>query len=679
MSAFVNLLALAVPIFTMQVYNRVVAHNGISTLKGLVVGMIIIVLFDYILRQARSRIMQTIALRIDVQVGRKLFNKFMSLPLQKLESEPSAHWLALFRDADAVRNTLSGASAILIADLPFAILFLVIIFAIATPIAWVLLIVMPVFMFVAWRSSAVMSVANQAERQTAQTRDSLVAEMINARTTIKALSLDKVMRPMWEDMQSDNIETSVIRGSKTDSFSNMGASLSMITSIALTTVGALFIINQELTIGALIATNMLSGRLLGPLNQLVGQWRTYSSFRQSVDRLGDLFNSVSERQESEVKMDKPRGEITMENITFAYAEGLPKVVDNIEITFKSTGIHAVVGRNGSGKSTMLKLIQGLYKPMSGRVLIDGADISQFSRSEMSAWMGYVPQDCILFTGNVRDNIAQRMPEATDDEILKASQAAGVHSFIIDMPEGYSTEIGEAGQRLSGGQRQRIAIARALVGDPPVVLLDEPSSSLDRQAEFELRNTLTSIAKERTVIIVTHSPILLATCDDLVALDKGRIALAGPSKDILPKLFGTAAKPGQKKGAPAPQQAGQQAPAQGPQRPQPHQPQGQPKPASELPNIAAPIKARPPAPPAATVSAPAKAQSAPAQTQNAPAQSQAAPAQTQAAPAKPIPAAAPAQAAPATPPPAQPVPAQPDKADVALDIPPPPEKNQGDKT
>jgi ATP-binding cassette subfamily C protein LapB len=652
MSAFINLLALAVPIFTMQVYNRVVAHNGISTLKGLVVGMVIIVVFDYILRQARSRIMQTIALRIDVQVGRKLFNKFMSLPLQALEKESSAHWLSLFRDADAVRNTLSGASAILIADLPFAILFLVIIFVIATPIAWVLLIVMPVFMFVAWRSSNVMSAANQAERETAQTRDSLVAEMINARTTIKALSLDKVMRPMWEDMQSDNIETSVIRGSKTDSFSNMGASLTMVTSIALTTVGALFIIQQELTIGALIATNMLSGRLLGPLNQLVAQWRTYSSFRQSVDRLGELFNSVSERQESEVKMDKPNGEITMENITFAYSEELPKVINDIEITFKSTGIHAVVGRNGSGKSTMLKLIQGLYKPMNGRVLLDGADISQFSRSEMASWMGYVPQECILFTGNVRDNIAQRMPDATDEQILKASQSAGVHQFIVDMPDGYSTEIGEAGQRLSGGQRQRIAIARALVGDPPVVLLDEPSSSLDRQAEFELRNTLSSIAKERTVIIVTHSPILLATCNDLVALDKGRIALAGPAKDILPKLFGTK-KPDQKKSSPTGKDDKQ--PAAKTAKTQ--QAQSQPKPAPAGPSIAAPIKARsaPPQP------APAK------------------PVPVAAAPAKPATVApAPAKPAPVAAAPAKPAPAKVESDALEIDIPAPPENGPADK-
>ncbi len=550
-SAFVNVLALAVPIFTLQVYDRVVGQGGISTLYGLIVGMVIIVLFDYVLRQARSRIMQTVALRIDVHVGRKLFDKFLALPLQYLESKPSAHWLALFRDSDTVRNTLSGGSAILIADLPFAALFLVLIFVIAKPIAWVLLIILPVFLLVAWRSSNVMSSANRTERAASHTRDSLISEMINARTTIKALSLDGVMRPLWEDTQADNIETSIQRGQKTDSFSNFTASLTMSTSIALTTVGAIAIIGQEMTIGSLIAANMMSGRLLGPLNQLVSQWRSFASFRQSVTRLGELFDQQGERQETEIELDRPKGEIMLENVSFAYAEGLPKVVDNVQYKFASGGVHAMVGRNGSGKSTLLNIIQGLYKPQSGRVLLDGADISQFSRPQLASWMGFVPQQCILFTGNIRDNIVQRRPDATDEEILKAAKEAGVHQFIIDMPDGYDTEIGEAGSRLSGGQRQRIAIARALLGDPPIILLDEPSSSLDRQAEHELRATLTEIGKDRSVIIVTHSPILLAASNDMAALDKGRIALAGPSKDILPRLFGTGPRPAS---AAAPQQA-----------------------------------------------------------------------------------------------------------------------------
>jgi len=587
MSAFVNMLALAVPVFTLQVYDRVIGHAGISTLVGFVFGMICVVIFDYVLRQTRSRIMQTVALRIDVLVGRKLFDQLMALPLSVLEGKPAAYWQSLFRDVDTVRNTLSGASALLICDLPFAIMFLTLIWVIAAPIAWVLMIILPLFMFIAWRSASAMSEANQQQHQSTQTRDGLVAEMINGRTTVKALALDNAMRPMWEERHAENIENSVLRGAKSDFYSNFGGSLTMMTTIFMTTAGSIAIIEGALTMGSLIATNMLSGRLIGPLNQLVGQWRSYNSFKQSVERLGEVFEIEGEREHSEVKLNRPNGEIIVENASYSYDENLAPVVDQVTIKISACGVHALVGRNGSGKTTLLKMIQGLYPPTSGRILLDGADIAQFSRTELASWLGYVPQECVLFAGTVRDNIVHRHPDASDEAIIAASTAAGVHQFIIDLPDGYASEIGEAGRRLSGGQRQRIAIARALLGDPPVVLLDEPSSSLDRQAEQALRKTLVEIGQERTVVIITHSPILLAACDDLVALDKGKVALAGPSKEILPKLFGQ--QPRKDNDTPPPQAA--------PPAPQPAQSRSAPpQPApSKRPTM-------PAIPPAATPSA-----------------------------------------------------------------------------
>ena len=604
MSLFVNLLALAVPVFTLQVYDRVVGSGGIATLVGLVVGMFFVLIFDYILRMARSRIMQTVALRVDVLVGKQLFDKLMGVPLRLLESKPANHWQSLFRDVDIVRNTLSGASALLVVDLPFAVLFLGLIIIIATPIAGVLVFVLPLFMIVAWKSGNVMAAANQAERATTQSRDSLIAEMIQGRTTIKALALDQSMRPVWAEKHAENIEQSIMRGAKTDAYSNLGGSLTMFTTVLMTSVGAYFIVNQQMTMGSLIAANMLSGRLLGPLNQLVGQWRTFNSFKQAVDRLGELFETEGEREESEIKLERPNGEITLERVSFTFGEDMAPVVDDVNITIKARGVHALVGRNGSGKTTLFKVIQGLYPPTSGRVLLDGADIAQFTRIELAHWMGYVPQESVLFAGTVRDNIIHRYPDASDDEIIKAATAAGVHHFIIDLPDGYGTEIGEAGRRLSGGQRQRIAIARALVGDPPVLLLDEPSSSLDRQAEQELRQTLTDIGKQRTVIIITHSPILLAACSDLVALDRGKVALAGPSKEILPKLFGQAPKP-------SPGEAAEKAAPAAPVSPTPAAPASPTPAAAKAPPVppqAAPASKAPP-PPSAPVMATPPAQGA----------------------------------------------------------------------
>ncbi len=560
-SLFVNLLALAAPVFVLQVYDRVVYHAGLSTLTGLVIGMALVIGFDFILRQTRARVMQTVSLSIDVKIGRNLFDKVMALPLRTLESRPLGYWQQVFRDLDVVRNTLSGSAAILVFDLPFALMFMGLVFVIAQPVAWVLLTALVAFSILAWFSAREVGGSVKREKKSQQSRDALMAETIMGRTTIKALSLAEHLRPIWDAKQAETIDQSLTRGTLNDRFVNIGQALTVATSVGMTTVGALAIIDQDMTIGGLVAANMLSGRLLSPLNQLVGAWRTYSGFRQSVNRLSALFGEQEDIATSAIVMPRPQGKISVEKATFSYRpEGRP-VIDAVSVDFAPGGVIAVMGRNGSGKSTLLKLILGLYKPIDGRVLIDGADISQFTRRELANWIGYVPQESVLFEGSLRDNIAQGKPDATDDEILAAAKAAGVHSFVIDMPDGYATMVGEAGSLLSGGMRQRMAIARALIGDPPVLVMDEPSGSLDRQAEEQLRALLIEYAKTRSVIIVTHSPILLQGCRSLVVMEQGKIACAGPAAEVM-RILSTQQQP---KPAPAPSSpAGGPQPASNPQ-------------------------------------------------------------------------------------------------------------------
>jgi ATP-binding cassette subfamily C protein LapB len=523
---------LAAPIFVLQVYDRVVYHAGLSTLSGLVIGMALVVGFDFVLRQTRSRVMQTVSLSIDVKVGKRLFDKVMALPLRTLESRPLGYWQQVFRDLDVVRNTLSGSAAILVFDLPFALMFMGLVFIVAQPVAWVLLSALVAFSILAWFSARQVNGSVEREKKTQQSRDALMAETIMGRTTIKALSLADHLRPIWDAKQAETIGQSLSRGTLNDRFVNIGQALTVTTTIAMTTVGALSIIEQEMTIGGLVAANMLSGRLLSPLNQLVGAWRTYSGFRQSVNRLSALFDESEDVTISALTMPRPKGKVTVEKTTFRYRpEGRP-VIDAVSVEFVPGGVTAIMGRNGSGKSTLLKLVLGLYPPAEGRVLVDDADISQFTRRELANWMGYVPQESVLFDGSLRDNIAQGKPGATDEEILAAAQAAGVHSFVIDMPEGYATQVGEAGSLLSGGMRQRMAIARALIGDPPILVMDEPSGSLDRQAEEQLRAMLMELSKSRTVIIVTHSPVLLQGCRSLVVMEQGKIACAGPAAEVM---------------------------------------------------------------------------------------------------------------------------------------------------
>ena len=536
-SLFVNLLALAVPIFILQVYDRVVFHTGMSTLFALLVGVAMALIFDFTLRQARSRILQRVALKIDVEIGRRLFAKLTSLPLRTLEGRPAGYWQSLFRDSEVVRNVFSGPTAVLITDLPFALIFFGLIWIIAGPVIWVLLVALPVFVLLALLSGRTLDAATRAERSSGHSRDSYIAEMLQSRTTIKALALEGAFRPGWEDKHAATIEQAIHRGGWNDSFGNIGMGLSMLTTVAIVSTGALAIIDQQLTSGSLIAATMLTNRIIQPLNQLVNTWRAYAGYRQAVGRLDELFASPSDRETSAVRLEAPKGELVFEQVTFGYDESGPPVVESLGLRIEPPGMLGIVGPNGSGKTTVLKLMQGLYVPSHGRVLLDGADIAQFTRAEIAGWIGYVPQDGTLFSGTIRENIAITRPDADDDAVLAAAQTVGVHDYVVDMPEGYATPVGEAGMRLSGGQRQRIAIARALLPASRILLLDEAGANLDMAAEGELKTTLTSLAKDHTIVLVTHSPNLLSACNNIMVLERGRIATGGPTKDVLPKLLG----------------------------------------------------------------------------------------------------------------------------------------------
>ena len=423
MSLFINLLALAVPMFSLQVFDRVIFHRGLSTLQGLAIGILFVIVFDNVLRQARGRIMQKAALRLDVGVGRKLFGKLLALPLSDLESNPNAHWQALFRDTELVRKTLSGSSALLVADFPFALLFLALIVVIATPIVWVLAIVLPAFVLLAWRSARVLAERSADERKVGFGRDAIVQEMIAGRTTVKALALDDSIRRVWEERHADTIEQALDRGGGADKYVNMGAALTMVSQVSLTAVGALAIIDQQMTIGSLIAANMLAGRVLGPFNQLVGSWRNYAQFRQAVSRLGEAFRLDEERQQVVVDTGRPRGEIKADHLSFRYGDEAAPVIDNLRLVIRAGSVVSIMGSNGSGKTTLVKLILGLYQPSDGRVLLDDADIAQYTRRQLSSWIGYVPQDTFLFAGSIRDNIAKGHPDASDEQIVEAARLA----------------------------------------------------------------------------------------------------------------------------------------------------------------------------------------------------------------------------------------------------------------
>ncbi len=542
LSAAVNIIALAVPVFVLQVYDRVVFHAGVSTLQGLVIGLCIALLFDFILRQARSRLLQRTAMRIDIGFGKALFAKLTSLTLRDLERVATGQYVSLFRDADVIRNTYSGASALLLVDLPFVVLFAIAIFLIAEPVAWVVAILIPIFLVVSALSATRIGAANQQERQALLDRDARVHEIIAGRNTLKALALDEALRPEWDDLHAQAIESSLRRGARADTFVNIGTGLAMFSTVAVTTVGALAIIEQQLTIGALIAANILVGRIVGPMNQLLGNWRNFANHRGAMQRLNEFLALRGETNRDEVDLGRARGDIDLETASFSFGPSERKVLNNVSLSFRPGGLTVILGNNGSGKTTLLKLARGLYPPDKGRVLLDGADTSQFSNRTLARNIGYVPQELQLFAASIRYNIAIADPEASDDRIVRAAQLAGIHQQIIDLPDGYDTDIGEHGNRLSGGQRQRIAIARAMLRDPPVLLLDEPTVGLDRDAEMALLAVLVPMAKERTVVVASHSQMVVSNSNRVVVLAGGRVVANGPTADVARQLNQQTASP-----------------------------------------------------------------------------------------------------------------------------------------
>lgn len=534
-SLFINVLALAIPIFMLQVYDRVVFHAGLTTLQGLAIGMAAVIVFDGLLRIGRARLFQRIGLDIDIDVGRELFGKIMALPLRVLEARPATSWHILFRDIDAVRGALSGPSMGLLLDLPFAVLFLVAILWLAPPLAAVILVVLPLFVLLAWRSGASAARLTDAERDESSKREALINEIVAARGTVKSLNLGDRLRPIWENRHADTIRASLHRGTAGDAHMTLSHVMSLATTVSMTCVGALLILEQSLTIGALIASNMLGARMVAPIAGLVGQWKTLQNARDAANRLDEVLHLDEERTGPAMPLGRPKGEIKLEEIAFRYSQDGDPAIEKIDGTIGPNGLHCIVGRNGSGKTTLFKLIAGLYPPENGRILLDGGDVSQFPRRQMAEWIGLMPQDVIMFTGTVRENIAMGAPDAEDEDVIEAAKRAGAHDAIMQLPDGYETDIGEAGAKLSGGQRRRVSAARTMVGDPPVLLLDEPSGDLDGDAEIALGRGLRELAQDHTILVATHSPTLLTIADSILVLERGKVALAGPAKQVLQKL------------------------------------------------------------------------------------------------------------------------------------------------
>ncbi|GAB5388185.1 MAG: hypothetical protein Alpg2KO_11530 [Alphaproteobacteria bacterium] len=542
LSLFINALSLAVPVFVLQVYDRVIFHAGLQTLQGLVIGVTLAIAFDFILRLARARLVQRVALGVDIGLSKSVFGRIANLPLRVLEGRDSARWMGLNRDVETVRDTVSGAATVLAVDLIFLPMFVIVIAAVAPPLLPVVLVLIPVFMLTAFIASAAIGSAGKSEQEALTQRDRLSAQLVAGRSSNKMFNLGPSIRDRWEGLQASSIRASIARGARTDLFANLTVSMGFAVTVCLTTVGALSILNQGMTIGGLIAANMLAARIVQPMSQVVGLWKGAGKVKAAARRLNQLLAEPEERQFSAIEHTRPKGIVKLEQASFRYDKDSPAVVDGISATFRPGAIHGIVGINGAGKSTLLKLIQGLYHAQEGRVLLDGQDIEQFGRHDLSRWVGFAPQDPFLLAGTIRDNIGRFRDDVDDAHIMRAAEQAGAAEFIAALQDGYGTELNEGGLNLSSGQRQKIALARTLLDDPPVLLLDEPTSHLDPQSEAAVLENLAGLKDKKTIICVSHSPQVLGRCDNILLIEGGRIVQAGPAAQMLAILFRKAPQP-----------------------------------------------------------------------------------------------------------------------------------------
>jgi ABC-type bacteriocin/lantibiotic exporter with double-glycine peptidase domain len=531
----INLIALFTSLFSLQVYDRVIQKGGLVTLSALVIGMIFAIALDQILRQGRGVMLRRIGVRIEVIIAKLVYQRLTRLPALVLEDRPPAFWQTMFRDIELIRATTAGGIALLLVDIPFMFITLLLLAVIAWPLVPVMLVVLLAFLFLSMRSQATLSGGSEQEKRKMMARDAVLADMTAGRMHLKFMGPTAADRTQWQQHYGSWLEESLERSAESDTYREYGQGLSTLSTVVITSIGAIAILNQNMSMGALIAANILVAKLISPLTQLVSQWRSIGQFMSSVNRLDQLFSLPIDRIDTPIAFSAPQGALKLDNVNFKYPGSDAEQLAAISGHIGPKGIYAVVGNNGSGKSTLLKILRGLYPPSEGRVLVDGVDMAQLGQKTLSYWIGYLPQQPRLLGGSVKLNIAMGAQDPTDEKILQAARLAGAFDFIVDLPHGFDTDVGEGGSRFSGGQRKRIAIAQTLINDAPILLLDEPTSDLDTVAEKSLVESLRSMGAHKTIVVVTHSPAVLQEAKGIIVMDRGRVVTAGPAKEILSKL------------------------------------------------------------------------------------------------------------------------------------------------
>ncbi|ALM83290.1 type I secretion system permease/ATPase [Bordetella sp. N] len=535
-AVLINIFAMAMPLFTMNVYDRVVPNNALETLWVLVVGIAVVVIFNTILTTARSHVIDSASKRVDIKLSALIMERVLDL---RMEGRPVSvgSFAANLRSFESIRDFIASASITTLVDLPFVLLFLAVLAWISP---WMLIPPIVAIILVALVSLAAqfrMESLTMATYQASSQRNATLVEALTGFETVKTLNAQGTMQRNWE--RSTEYIANISSKLKLISSTTVGfvGAMQQLVSVATVTVGVFLAHDSAISMGGIIAASMISGRCLVPLGQVAGLMMQYQNARTSLGSIDNYMKLPVERPETTEFLHRPvfAGAIEFRNVSFSYPGAAQPVLNNVSFKLAPGEKLGIIGRIGSGKTTLEKLILGLYQPTEGTVLLDGVDVRQIDPADLRRAIGYVPQDPVLFYGSLKHNIAMGAPFADDASIIAAADVAGVSEFANIHPDGFDMLIGERGESLSGGQRQSVAVARSLINDPPILLLDEPSSNMDHQSESRLKQQLAAASVNKAMLLITHRTALLDLVTRLIVIDAGRVMADGPKDQVVEAL------------------------------------------------------------------------------------------------------------------------------------------------
>ncbi len=537
-SILVNLFALAVPLFTMNVYDRVIPNNALETLWTFAIGVSLVLGFDLVMKILRAHFIDLAGKRVDHEMSSRVMAKVLN---SRLEERPASvgSFAANLRSFESVREFLTSATLGMLVDLPFSIIFLVVIAAIGGWLVVPTLIAYGVVLFISWAVQKRMKPLTDSTQRAGQQRNATLIEALVGLETLKGLNAEGRIQKRWEE---SGLHLSHV-GAKIKLWSavavNSTAFVNQLVTVSTIILGVYLIVNNQLTMGALIACSQLAGRALAPLGQLSSLLIQYDNTRSSYQNVDAIMHKQEERSDKSrfVMRSRMQGALQFDQVSFQYPNSSMPALDSVSFSVKAGERVAIIGAVGSGKSTIEKLIMGLYQPTGGTIRFVAVDSKHIDPAEIRSSIGYVPQDLTLFFGTLRENITIASPMADDSSVLSAVALAGLSNFTERHPQGINLAIGERGESLSGGQRQSVAIARAVVTEPPIMLLDEPTSSMDSKTEAQVIANLKAFSQNKTMLVVTHRMSLLELVDRVIVVDKGKIIEDGPRDYIMQKLRG----------------------------------------------------------------------------------------------------------------------------------------------